>query len=46
MGDTKYSDLDIEWMKLIREALDMGIEKEEIRDFLNSKGTKAVGMGK
>lgn len=29
--------LDAEWMKLILEALEMGIGKEEIREFLNKE---------
>ena len=29
-----FEELDTEWMQLIMEALEMGINKEEIRDFL------------
>lgn len=35
-------ELDAEWMKLILEALEMGLNKEEIREFLNYKG-RVVG---
>ncbi|MFE8701458.1 anti-repressor SinI family protein [Cytobacillus sp. FJAT-54145] len=30
--------LDSEWMQLILEAKSLGIEKDEIREFLNSRG--------
>lgn len=30
-------ELDIEWVQLIMEALDLGIDKEEIRLFLQEK---------
>ncbi|WP_079505457.1 anti-repressor SinI family protein [Mesobacillus jeotgali] len=29
-----FEELDTEWMQLILEALEMGINKEEIREFL------------
>ncbi|MEW8971243.1 MAG: anti-repressor SinI family protein [Mesobacillus sp.] len=29
-----FEELDTEWMQLIMEALEMGINKEEIREFL------------
>jgi len=29
-------DLDIEWVDLIKQALDLGIPVDEIRDFLNT----------
>lgn len=40
--DTGVADLDSEWMQLILEALELGIEKKEIRDFLNSRSTEAI----
>ncbi|WP_201714440.1 anti-repressor SinI family protein [Rossellomorea arthrocnemi] len=30
-------ELDIEWMELIKQALDAGISKKEIREFLNQQ---------
>ncbi len=33
-----FEELDTEWMQLITEALEMGINKEEIREFLLAKG--------
>lgn len=30
-----FEQLDAEWMQLIMEALEMGINKEEIREFLS-----------
>ncbi|WP_318505819.1 anti-repressor SinI family protein [Bacillus sp. T3] len=30
-------ELDVEWVQLIMEALEMGIEKDEIRTFLKEK---------
>lgn len=30
-------ELDIEWVQLIMEALDLGMDKEEIRSFLQGK---------
>ncbi|QED50016.1 anti-repressor SinI family protein [Cytobacillus dafuensis] len=35
-------ELDFEWMKLIVEAKNMGIEKEEIREFLLKNGAKEL----
>ena len=32
--------LDSEWVQLIKEALEMGIAKEDIRKFLNGEGTR------
>lgn len=31
-------EVDLEWVQLIQEALEIGITKEEIIDFLNSAG--------
>ncbi|MFI8687663.1 anti-repressor SinI family protein [Rossellomorea sp. NPDC077527] len=30
-------ELDLEWMELIKQALDAGISKEKIREFLHSQ---------
>ncbi|WP_338030821.1 anti-repressor SinI family protein [Cytobacillus citreus] len=39
MGTTmNMEELDFEWMKLIVEAKNMGIEKDEIREFLLKNG--------
>ena len=38
--------LDSEWVQLIKEALEMGIEKEEIRKFLKGEGMKPLIMNK
>nr|WP_295973740.1 anti-repressor SinI family protein [uncultured Bacillus sp.] len=32
--------LDLEWLQLIQEAKNLGIEKEEIREFLSSQKEK------
>lgn len=37
-------ELDMEWMKLILEALEMGLNKEEIRDFLHNQQSHAIGQ--
>lgn len=37
-------ELDIEWMKLIIEALEMGMTKEEIREFLNHQQGHMLGQ--
>lgn len=37
-------ELDIEWMKLIIEALEMGMTKEEIREFLNNQQGQMLGQ--
>lgn len=34
---TSIEGLDMEWLELIKEAKKLGIEKEEIREFLNKK---------
>ncbi|MEQ2526703.1 DNA-binding anti-repressor SinI [Robertmurraya yapensis] len=34
---TSIEGLDTEWLELIKEAKKLGIEKEEIREFLNKK---------
>jgi DNA-binding transcriptional MerR regulator len=39
-----FEELDTEWMKLILEALEMGLNKEEIRDFLNNNQSHALGQ--
>jgi DNA-binding transcriptional MerR regulator len=31
-----FEELDTEWMQLIKEALEMGLKQEEIRDFLTN----------
>ena len=36
MKTNEGKELDAEWMMLIREALDMGLKQEEIRDFLHN----------
>ncbi|WP_210364108.1 anti-repressor SinI family protein [Bacillus sp. REN3] len=36
---TVFEELDSEWTKLILEALEMGLNKEEIRKFLNNENT-------
>lgn len=36
-------ELDTEWMKLILEALEMGLNKEEIREFLNNHNGQSFG---
>jgi antagonist of SinR len=33
-------ELDVEWIQLILEALEMGIDKEDIREFLTEKKAK------
>ncbi|MBM4764445.1 anti-repressor SinI family protein [Bacillus sp. B15-48] len=38
MDQPKYRDLDAEWMMLIKEAIEIGIAKEEIRKFLKGEG--------
>lgn len=39
--ELKVSDeLDVEWIQLILEALEMGIDKEDIRQFLKEKKEK------
>lgn len=44
MIDTREynSGVDLEWMQLILEAKKIGIEKEDIREFLNKYGTKEL----
>lgn len=38
-----FEELDTEWMQLIMEALEMGLKKEEIREFLkNFNGQSAA----
>ncbi|RDI41623.1 anti-repressor SinI family protein [Falsibacillus pallidus] len=32
----KSAELDLEWLELIKEALDVGLTKDEIRTFLKS----------
>jgi Anti-repressor SinI len=34
-------ELDLEWVELVKQALDAGITKNEIREFLQNHGTKA-----
>ncbi|MBH9966659.1 DNA-binding anti-repressor SinI [Bacillus haikouensis] len=34
-------ELDLEWIELVKQALDAGISKNEIREFLQNHGTKA-----
>jgi DNA-binding transcriptional regulator YhcF (GntR family) len=36
-------ELDKEWMQLIMEALEMGLKKEEIREFLQNFNGQPVG---
>jgi DNA-binding transcriptional MerR regulator len=38
-----FEELDTEWMTLILEALEIGLNTDEIREFLNNKG-RAVGQ--
>ncbi|WP_121613797.1 anti-repressor SinI family protein [Mesobacillus foraminis] len=45
MEKALHSELDAEWVNLIKEALELGINKEEIRDFLNSDKADAVAVG-
>jgi DNA-binding transcriptional MerR regulator len=40
METDNYKELDTEWIQLIKEALDLGLEKEEIRIFLASGSTQ------
>mgnify|MGYP000952655472 CR=1 FL=1 len=35
--ESKEQQLDLEWIQLIKEAKNLGIEKEEIREFLSSQ---------
>jgi DNA-binding transcriptional MerR regulator len=46
MKSMQYEDLDFEWMQLIREALEMGLEKEDIRKFINREETVPVVVRK
>jgi antagonist of SinR len=38
----KIEGIDVEWLQLIMEAKNLGLEKEEIRKFLHNNGAKAV----
>ncbi|MCM3667182.1 anti-repressor SinI family protein [Mesobacillus subterraneus] len=38
-----FEELDTEWMQLIMEALEMGINKEEIREFLTNFNGQQIG---
>jgi DNA-binding transcriptional regulator YhcF (GntR family) len=38
-----FEELDTEWMQLIMEALEMGINKEEIREFLSNFNGQQIG---
>lgn len=38
-----FEELDTEWMQLIMEALEMGLKKEEIREFLTNFNNQSVG---
>jgi DNA-binding transcriptional MerR regulator len=40
-----YGQLDLEWVQLIKEALALGLEKEEISRFLKSKNKNALAAG-
>ncbi|MBN8193729.1 anti-repressor SinI family protein [Bacillus sp. NTK074B] len=35
-------ELDLEWMELIKQALDAGISKKEIREFLRSQSPEKM----
>ncbi|WP_226675596.1 anti-repressor SinI family protein [Rossellomorea aquimaris] len=35
-------ELDLEWMELIKQALDAGISKSEIREFLHSQSPEKM----
>lgn len=37
----KNRELDLEWMELIKQALDAGISKSEIREFLQNQPQEA-----
>jgi DNA-binding transcriptional MerR regulator len=41
-----YGELDTEWILLIKEALDLGLEKEEIRSFFAKGSTQQVVLEK
>lgn len=45
MEKAMHSELDAEWVQLIKEALELGINKEEIREFLNRDKSDAVAVG-
>ncbi|WP_404330909.1 anti-repressor SinI family protein [Mesobacillus maritimus] len=46
METDNYGELDIEWIQLIKEALDLGLEKEEIRSFLANGSTQHLVLDK
>ncbi|TFD98118.1 anti-repressor SinI family protein [Jeotgalibacillus salarius] len=37
----RKNEVDVEWMALIEEAVEAGISKEEIRDFLEGTGSNS-----
>ncbi|WP_084820340.1 DNA-binding anti-repressor SinI [Mesobacillus campisalis] len=45
MEKMELGELDLEWVELIKEALEMGLDKEEIRRFLNSKNEEVLMAG-
>lgn len=40
--NVKIEEIDLEWMQLIMEAKNLGLQKEEIREFLHNNRTKEV----
>jgi len=46
MESDVYGELDTEWIQLIQEALDLGLEKEEIRSFLAKGSTQQLVLDK
>jgi DNA-binding transcriptional MerR regulator len=46
METENFGELDTEWILLIKEALDLGIEREEIRSFLAKGSTQQMVLEK
>jgi antagonist of SinR len=40
----KVEEIDLEWLQLIMEAKNLGLQKEEIREFLHNNRAKEVLM--
>ncbi|WP_084028979.1 anti-repressor SinI family protein [Bacillus sp. J33] len=38
----KVEGIDMEWLQLIMEAKNLGLEKEDIREFLHNNGAREV----
>ncbi|WP_082341334.1 anti-repressor SinI family protein [Sporosarcina globispora] len=40
--NVKVDGIDLEWLQLIMEAKNLGLKKEEIREFLHNNGAREV----